>query len=276
MDDVKKTLLGLLDPRGTGKVPRRAVLLDCGLIVDRTEAPDKPEVHVVSQIARAVFDTEPRDPNDLLHRALVLNVPSAWDALKDDLVLGYSFVLPNNMVSHAHRHLVHHPTPAKAYVCSRLLLHTDVPKNIFDDLPVGAIADMPEDAVLAVQTMLQALQPDVAKVAKVLRDAPNACRLFLTHTRLSQLPYHDPQLLDHLCEHAASVPVKLRYPTLALVAVVCQSGVRFSHDVGVQTLEALAKTKFDVKLAAAAAVVAGPKCTLSPLIETLAAAVQKL
>jgi hypothetical protein len=90
MGDFAGKVLAVL--RVNGRLPRRAVLLPCGL-GERAAHPELPEVDILSrlcEIARpaAGQPVHPRRTAELLDLALGGNSPGAWEAAKDDLVTG--------------------------------------------------------------------------------------------------------------------------------------------------------------------------------------------
>ena len=281
------TLRVLLDPLDRGVIPRRvAVLQDSGLVVDRLWAPDAAEVDVLSEIAHLFFATEPRRPGDLLRRALIDDVPTAWDALRDDISLGIP-VPVRGFEEHVVRHLSARPTATRAYVCGHLLLAAGPDAGAWKTLDLSAVvrhlaALDSEAAFLVFQRVLETAPLPIAQVAEILRATPGAAAMFLGHPHLVQLVSVDRELPGALCDYAASRPVAQRYPALAIVAIMCHSGMKFAHPVGLDTLRSLRKAKFDVALAAAAAVIAQQSAPESPdiaalagIVETLAANLQK-
>ena len=264
----------ILDPLGRGP-PRRAVVCPAtGLIGDKTSAPHLPEIHALSEMCRECFDTEPRDPDTLLRRAFEDDLDSAWRALRDDILLGHEFRPdPSKIAAVLNREDV---DELRTYACAMLT-------KTFEDVDVETLVERAvdqgfSDSVLAaLQEATVRLDPDV--VARLLEKRPGAARMFLTYPTMSHVPMRHPNDAMALCAHASSIPVKERYPCLALASLLARTGARVTTSVATDTMVRLRKSKFDVRVAAAAAALASFDSdpivrAMSSVIESLAAHVQ--
>lgn len=269
MDAVKS----LLDPCGYG-IPRRAVVLpETGLVCDKTRAPDLPELDCLSQLCHVLFGTEPRDPELLMRRALD-DIPAAWDALKDDLLLGISFDVPHDLVGEFVRVLSHAPNATQAYVCLKL-----VPQHARIESVLLSCLSLRDDLVL---NACSSLSIDVHTMAHMLVTHPRSAAIFVTHPKLLDVYRLQPTVCTVLCDHAMTLPVNDRYPPLSVVAQLVHSGIAppKDHPVVLDTLTTM-RRNYDVKLAAAAAVLGQSHSdptvrALSRVIETLGATIQRL
>lgn len=263
----------LLDPYGHG-IPRRVVVLpETGLVCDKTRAPSLPEISSLSEIVHVLFKTEPRDPETLLRRCVIDDVPTAWIALRDDLVLGYSFVVPEDLISHFVKLIHSQPGAVRTYVCLKL-----IPKYARTEATLKHACSLEDVHVL---DACREMDIDIQYAARLMMTYPETSVAFITHPRLLDVHRFQPTLCSTLCDYAMTV--RDRYPPLSIVAQLVHAGIAPppDHPVGLDTLQKLRKGKFNVKLAAAAAVLC--QChtdavvrNLSGVIETLSATIQRL
>jgi len=284
-----RRLRDLVDPTGHG-VPRRAVLAGPGrLAVDKSRAPDQPEVDVISEICHLCFQTEPRHAVELMDRALVQDLPDAWTALRDDLVWGYPVPVCQDHVPHIVAAL-YRPSECRVFVCAKLIASSDDAvcwsslEDSFEDVLRHVTTVDSEVAASAFQEVVARLGIDAAVVAECLCQHPASAKMFLglCHADLLGVARAAPHLADVLETHARSLPAGKRYPTLAFLATLAHAGVRVGKpQLGVDTLVELRRQKYDVRLAAAAAVLAQTHddptvAALVHAVESLACTLQKI
>jgi hypothetical protein len=263
----------LIDPYGHG-IPRRVVVLpDTGLLCDKTRAPTLPEISSLSEVVHLLYDTEPRDPEALLRRCVIDDVPTAWTALRDDLVLGYAFKVPEELVGHFLKLLDSKPGAVQTFVCLKL-----IPKHARTEATLVHACSLRDAHVLEA---CREMDIDIHTAARLLVSHPETSVAFITHPRLLEVHLLQPTVCRVLCDYAMSA--KDMYPPLSIVAQLVHSGVAppTDHPVGLDTLQKLRKGKFNVKLAAAAAVLCQHHPdpivrNLSAVIETLSATIQRL
>jgi hypothetical protein len=273
----------ILDPLGQG-IPRRAAIhSETGLVVDILRYPGLKEVDALSEICHAVFQTEPRDPSQLVHRALVLNVATAWNALRDDLSLGITYKIAGDDVGHVIRCLMTQPNETQAYVCSTLITTNPLEQWSFDvERVITHVATLDSDAVCdAFQRVITFLGVSMDLAGRIVSENPHTCRLFLRCPKLADVYTYAPGVVGAVCDYARSLRPSQRYPPLAFLAILCHAGIRVPPDVGVETMVKLRKTTYDAKLAAAAAVIIqgsedSTVRAFGNVIESLAAHLQKV
>jgi hypothetical protein len=264
----------LVDPTKSG-IPRRAVISpDTGLVCDKTRAPHLPEVDVLSEMCRVLYGTEPRSPADLVRRAFEEDRASAWTALRDDLLLGFDIAVAPDLISK----WLHRGDELRVYVCSLCARNVALEDVDYSALVPRACA-FSDDTLAALQSVVSAAAPSPEIVAAMVSEYPRSCRMFLKYPRMIDLPVLCPEIGLKLCNYAESLPVQDRYPSLAMASFVSRAGGKVRTDVGVKTLVAMRRSRFDVRLAAAAASLASadPDPThraMSGIIETLAAHIQ--
>jgi hypothetical protein len=281
--EIKDQLRQLLDPAGMG-IPRRAVIAGPGrIVVSKGRAPHEPEIDVLSELCHAVFDTEPRRPDDLLRRALREDIPSAWVALRDDIVWKYTIPIFQNHVPDILFALLH-PTECKTFVCSRLIeseANIDW-SSVRNEMPAIATriaelkSDIASDSFAGAVTLLR---PRHEVVARCLDMSPASAGLFvrLPAAELVAAVKLAPGALDAIAAHARSLRAPARYGPLAFLAIVSRAGLIVPHTIGTETLMHLRGTKFDARVAAAAAILAQTDARaevsgMAHLIEYLSAA----
>jgi hypothetical protein len=263
----------LIDPYGHG-IPRRVVVLpDTGLICDKTRAPTVPEISSLSEVFHTLFQTEPRDAETLLRRCVIDDVSTAWMALRDDLVMGYSFLVPDELVSHFVKLLDSRPGPVQTFACLKL-----IPKHARTEATLLHACTLKDAHVLEV---CRDMDIDIHTVARLLVTHPETSVAFITHPRLLDVHRLQPMVCRVLCDYASTAHDK--YPPLSIVAQLVHAGIAppKDHPVGLDTLQKLRKGKFNVKLAAAAAVLCQHHTdpvvrNLSAVIETLSATIQRV
>jgi hypothetical protein len=276
-------LKSILDPLGRG-VPRRAVIdPHTGLVIDKVHHPRLKEIDALSEICHIVFRTEPRDPLQVLHRALVLNIGTAWDALRDDTILGITYKIAGDDVGHVIRCLLTQPNETQAYVCSMLVSTNPLEKWSFDfDHVARHIATLDSDTVCqAFQKVTSLMTISTEHLGRLVIEYPHTCRLFLSTPRLADVYSHCPDIVGILCRYAGTLRAAQRYPPLAFLATLCHAGVYVPPDVGIDTMVKLRKTTYDAKIAAAAAVIIQGSSddttrAFGNIIESMAAHLQKL
>ena len=276
-------LRSLLDPLGRG-IPRRVVIdPHTGLVTNKLVCPRLKEVDVLSEICHIVFNTEPRDQQRILYRALILNVSTAWNALREDISLGITYKIAGDDVGHVVRCLLNQPNETQAYVCSAFITSNPLEHWSFDLSHVTRhLAHIESDTVCeAFQKVLQLLGFSMTHLAQLVTECPHTCRMFLTMPRLADVYTHMPEIVDILCRYTASLRPIQRYPPLAFLAILCHSGIHIPPDVGIETMIKLRKTSYDAKIAAAAAVIIQGSSDESTrafgnVIESLAAHLQKV
>ena len=285
-------LRGLLRHAGE-KPPRRAVLAGPGrLVADKSRAPGEPEVDVLSEICHVVFGTEPRDARALLDRALVQNVPEAWAALRDDLVWGYPVNVDHDHVPHVVAALLAQPPDeCRVFACSKLIMSSSGAAwdPLVAALPriVRAVSALESDvAAAAVREVIAHFGVAPACIADCVSTCPRSAVLFLGTSTQDLLAAHRaaPQLVARVHAHARALPAAQRYAPLAFLASLAQAGAPVdaasTSALGVDTLVDLRRQKFDLRVAAAAAVLA-QSCAdpaiaaLVHVIETLAASLAR-
>jgi hypothetical protein len=263
----------LIDPYGYG-IPRRVVVLpETGVLCDKTRAPTLPEISSLSEVLHQLFHTEPRDPETLLRRCVIDGVSTAWTALRDDLVIGYAFHVPEDLVSHFVKLLNSKPGPVQTFVCLKL-----IPKHARTEATLLHACSLRDAHVIEA---CREMDLDIHTVARLMVSHPETSVAFITHPRLLEVHRLQPTLCRVLCDYALSA--KDKYPPLSIVAQLVHSGVAppKDHPVGLDTLQKLKKGKFNVKLAAAAAVLCQHHTdpivrNLSAVVETLSATIQRL
>ena len=273
----------ILDPLGRG-IPRRAAIdPQTGLVVDKVCHPRLKEIDALSEICHVVFRTEPRDPRHVLHRALVLNTSTAWDALRDDVSLGISYKIAGDDVCHVIRCLLTQPNETQAYVCSMLITTNPLEKWSFDvDIVARHLATLDSDMVCeAFQKVAGLMTISTEHLARLIAEYPQTCRIFLSTPRLADVYSHSPEIVGILCRYAETLRPAHRYPPLAFLATLCHAGVYVPPDVGIDTMVKLRKTTYDAKIAAAAAVIIQGSSdqtvrAFGNVMESMAAHMQKL
>ncbi len=266
--------------------PRRAVLSDCNLVIDKTADPSKPEIEALSEICSIAFDTEPRHPADLLRRALVNNVSAAWNALRDDLVCGYSVPLPHEYARDIHRHLSDCPTECMTFVCLTLVCQS--PHEWFSSLDIGVLArNVASYSILSplfCQTIEHLRVPD-SVIAETLESAPTTVAFFLGACNPSALCALRPTLPTTLIGHAYALHAAERYAPIGFLALLVRLNDRHvdvsqAATLGIKTLTCIPKKRFDARVAAAASVLAQKSpdpdiAAIASIVETLATALQR-
>ena len=278
---MEDALRRILDPLGRG-IPRRAAIDPCtGLVVDKVHHPRLKEIDALSEICHIVFRTEPRDPVHVLHRALVLNSRSAWDALRDDVSLGITYKIAGDDVGHVIRCLLTQPNETQAYVCSELISANPLEKWSFDfDAVARHLATLESDTVYeAFQKVTGLMTISTEHLGRLVAEHPHTCRIFLSMPRLADA--YSPEIVDVLCRYARTLRPAQRYPPLAFLATLAHAGVYVPPDVGIDTMVKLRKSTYDAKIAAAAAVIiqgSSDETTraFGNVIESMAAHLQKV
>lgn len=280
--DLKTRLRALLDPLGRG-VPRRAVYTD--VITDLTDAPDAPELDAVSEICHLVFGTETRHPGTLLTRALDLDIPSAWSALCDDLTTGHAFAVTDRVAAAVpHALLRRPPTEARTVACALLAasapdaLRAPLRARLVDIVGVQAALASPA-AVASLQKLVTAAAPPPADVATILTRYPYAAKAVLLCDLRAAHACDPGGVVQSLETYARARAPLARTDALSALAALVQQGVAVRTDLGAETLVRVAGLKYDVRLAAACAVLmrgdgGGARCTVARLVESLAAMAQ--
>lgn len=279
MEDLRR----ILDPFSQ-KIRRAVLCPTTGCIIDKTKAPDQPEIDSISEICSRILDVEPRHSKELLHRAIVLNKMEAWNALYDDIRLGYTFDASMYQIM-LHHHLMNTRSCQQLYVIGVLF------GNRIDGLDIQdistAIQQYTKDplyipTIEIYQKIVQVLCPDTEDVAQILLHHPELSGLFATHPLLVDVYVKHRNLPTVLCDYALSVDVSQRYYPLSIVAIFIHNGLHIQHPVGLDTLCQLRRKKFDIKVCAAACVVSQSSSTTTPeikhlctLIETLCATIQR-
>lgn len=266
----------LLDPFGYG-LPRRAVLAPGTMVfIDKRKASTEPEIEVVSQICAVLQEQEPRRADELLYRALTLDRDSAWEAVRDDLVLGYPLVVDDDPVA-AVRAMLVRPTECKVFVCCKLLQKCSPVEAVGDaleDLCASVVGLRSDVACTAFRELLECNPQDPTRVLTILRDDPSTCVLFPPDA----VPV---EAADLVASYARGVPAKTRRHALGLLAGLVHRGATASGiaDLGVSTLIDMHKSRMDVRVVAAAAVLIQTSEDrtlrgLATVTESLAAALQ--
>lgn len=278
MDDIRR----LLNPYSLSI--RRAVFCPTtGCVIDKTQAPEQPEVNVLSELCALVFDVEPRHQGDLLERAIILNVQAAWTALYDDIQLGLSFDASGYGPMLLH-HLLNSTSCQQLYVLGALMSTVEV-KDL-DIQRMAASIQQYRDDVLYIPTIekfqkiVQQMCPDTETVARLLLAHPELSGVFVTHPMLVDVYIKHRDLPGKLCDYAMSQDVSRRYFPLSIVAIWVHNGLHIQHPVGIDTLTQMHRKKFDIRICAAASVVAQSSeeptvRKMCMLLETLCATVQR-
>ena len=278
---------------------RRAVLLETGLVADKKDHPLLEEVPILSELCAIVFpDTEPRHPPELLRRAFDYGIPSAWDAVYDDIVSDIS-IDASSYTEEYLRHMIEACTTMQStrlfsvcYFASKenwpstnMDLHpfvSDLMRAMVAFIRAQGDVSRPykklcPKIVPYLQTVIERLCPPVDAVYEWILQTPESCILFQHHPDLGHLVMKQG-LGQHLFTYAERVRPDERYHVLMFIAKLVQNGMPVVHPLGSQTLMALSGTRFDIKVAAAAAVIAREESDptiehLARLIETLAATI---
>lgn len=274
MDDgfVTDAVRKLVDPMRTGNIPRRVVVSpETGLVCDITSAPHLPECEVLSEICSVMYNTEPRNPTDLVRRAFDDNIQTAWEAMRDDILVGYTFEIPQTSV----RKWLYAGDELRVSVCCRLV------SQKIGHIEYGRLASRPftDDTFAALQHVVAASIPTPETVATLVCEFPRCCRMFLRYPRIVDLPLFRSDIGLKVCEYASTVDIGKRYPALAMASLVARAGAKIDPDIGASTLTQIRRSRIDIRLAAAAAGLAATAGNpthraMAGLIESLAAHIQ--
>jgi hypothetical protein len=243
------------------------------MLGDKTAAPHLEELDILSEVCRVCFDAEPRDPETLLRRAFVDDTDAAWRALRDDVLLTYP-VSPrlSDVVDVLNRPSI---DELRVYVC--LLLGANI-KIAYRDIDVVSLVERAgrdvysDDTLTALQPAVAMITPDVA--ARILETYPHTARAFLTYPGLPHVAMRSPGIAAAMCAHAERLPINQRYPSMALAALFARTGVPVATTVARDTFLRLRKTKFDVRVAAAAAALAS--FDDDPLVRAMSSVVESM
>lgn len=244
MDIDRDRVRSILDPTGRGP-PRRAVYTTH--VVDKTEAPNERELDALSELCRLLFDTEPREPRDLLRRCFEGRA-TAWKALEDDVRLGYEVPLePDDapkMLEYLRGSLV---TTAIASSCGML-----IPKTPAEWWAAGSWADIfpkiPRASYDDFKMVARHVSASVETVARILRDRPDAAPLFATMRPGDlKLACDDPAVASALTTYAEHHPED--HGALAILGIVGKA----DPELGLAVLARVPRSKIDLRTVAAAA-----------------------
>ena len=282
MEDIRR----IVNPLGARI--RRAVLTDTGLLADQADHPSLPEIDMLSEICGRLFPgTEPRHSPILLQRAFKFNVITAWAAIYDDLKCDVKFDVSSYTDDFASE-MLRATNWKHLYVVAKFASSTagwtlDDPESIqslirqFVIMVKECDQDLASNMMEVLQDVVSQINPSVDTVYKTVMEMPSSAGLFIKHQELSHLAMKVG--IGHcVCEYTATQRAEDRYYTLAFVAKLIQLGHRVTHPVGLDTLTSLSSKRFDIHIAAAAAVIAreddDPTVRhLTRLIETLAATI---
>jgi hypothetical protein len=128
----------------------------------------------------------------------------------------------------------------------------------------------------AFQNVVEAVHPGPELVAKLLTAYPGASRMFLRYPMIADLPAYSPSIGMRLCEYAESCVASSRYPALAMASLACRAGAEIRAGVGVQTLVSIRRSRFDIRLVAAAASLASSDVRSDPTVRALAGIIETL
>lgn len=248
MEDVVAVL------RVNGKIPRRAVLKN-GVLHDKTTCPGEQETVLLSRLceiarASAGLPVHPRSTADLLESALADNCPTAWSAIRDD-------ILTNDLDVDVAASVLCHNSNASAMIACLVgatgddhLLHVAcLLARVIDKLPEEARDEMGRSLACQMKAVMGALARGGALMSRDVRDAvingfgrilqktgltdsrtaelilysltskhDELLRLFL-HVSPGYL-HHRPQILPLLLDHAKTAPPTSKFPPLAMLARV--------------------------------------------------------
>jgi len=294
-----KHLLGRHTP---GHPIRRAVLLPTtGMVADKTQYPELPEVSVLSQLCETVFKMEPCHIPVLLERAFEHNINTAWEALYDDIMCG----IPIDATAYAPDFIKHMVQAAGTnqlkylYTVSHLAtvtkdwltcIHDDAhDEHMSSDRLLDAMVSCMEQKQVTqktheypglipiLQQVVARLCPSIQIVSTYIMNTPGSCILFLKHPEFTHLAMV-PDLGTRLCAYTRTLHPEDRGNTLACIAKLTQKGMMISDNIGKETLMALSTRRFDIRVAAAAAVITREEPDpftrqVARLIETLAATI---
>ena len=279
----------LLDPLERGTIPRRAVVSG-GLIRDRCDAPECPELDAVSEVCACLFpgEREPREPATLLVRAVRDNIESAWQAILDDVRLGHTFQVSTHQSARIAEILCTAPTVRVVRAASVLMSSTEIATcagiSIRDRIveivgKVGALES--ESANAAMQTILDSLRLDASVVARCVLLHPHAVKCVLTQD-LGAAYSACPSIVDAVESWTRSLPAPSRVAGISALAVMAQRGVPVRTSLGIETLREVSRSKFDVRLAVGSAILvrldpesASPDAVaIARVIESLATTLQ--
>jgi len=273
----------LLDPLERGTIPRRAVVSG-GLIRDRCDAPECPELDAVSEVCACLFpgEREPREPATLLARAVRDNIESAWQAILDDVRLGHTFEVSTHQSARIAEILCTAPTVRVVRAASVLMSSSE--SSIRDRIveiigKVGALES--ESANAAMQTILDSLRLDASVVARCVLLHPHAVKCVLTQD-LGAAYAACPSIVDAVESWTRSLPAPSRVAGISALAVMAQRGVPVRTSLGIETLREVSRSKFDVRLAVGSAILvrldpesASPDAVaIARVIESLATTLQ--
>lgn len=237
-----------------GKIPRRAVLRDGGLL-DKTACVEEVETELLSrlcEIARASCGqpVHPRRTAELVESALCDNCPAAWSAIRDDLLTG------DLNVDIAASVLCHNSNASAVVACLVGATSDDhrlhvacLLARVIDALPDDTRAEMGRALACQLRAVMNALANSGALMGREMRDAvlggfgkilektglPDSrtaelvlhalstkrdelLRLFL-HVSPAYLE-HRPQILPLLLDRAKSAPPSCKYPVIAMLAKI--------------------------------------------------------
>lgn len=246
--------------RVNGDIPRRAVLLADGSLADKTAHPQLGEVDVLSRVCElATGSSVPRHTAPLLDVALRTNEPSAWLAIRDDLLTG-------DFDPEAAAAVVQQTEDGTMYVVSSMLNARDSAHMAAVVVALAALLpaltpeardDLGRALACHVQHLMEAFTKHSALLTRDVRDAvlsgfgkilartgmcgaratdmvllalkmrrEELLRLFLYLPRLAP----QDQLAGALVAHAKLLPTTKRYPVLAMLAKVACEGVASAAD----------------------------------------------
>lgn len=281
MEDLRRILSPL------GQPIRRAVLLSTGLVADKKDHPELSEVDALSELCAHVFPVEPRHTPLLLRKAFSYNVDSAWQAIHDDLSCNIDMDA-SAYVEEFTRHMIAATSRNQMFsVCSFAVNTPQWHLDATDDPePVDRLLDAfvryldttrGSDMVELFQAIVARCIPNVDAVYTRIMQTPSSAVLFLRHPEIGHLVMK-AGVGQHICEYATTLRPEDRYHPLAVVATLMQRGHSVRHAVGLDTLMALSSKRFDIGVAAAAAVIAREDENdvvrqLARLIESLAATI---
>jgi hypothetical protein len=279
----------------TGQRIRRAVLTEQGTVADKTTYPSLQEVPVLSEICALLFaNTEPRHAPELLRRAFKYGIASAWQAVYDDITCNL-YIDAAEYTEDFMKHLIEACSiaqPTRLFcICHFAIQHDWPPMDyelfqghtaLVDDFVRAVVSLVVACPVLPtlldyLQTIMRRICPPIETVYQYMKDQPGSCVLFLQHPDLGHLIMKQ-DLGNHLCAYAETRRPEERNHILTCIAKLVQMGLPICTNIGKETLMALSSRRFDINVAAAAAVIAReePDPTvqqLARLIETLAATI---
>jgi len=287
MDELQGRLRRVLDPLGYG-IPRRAVIsASSRVVMDKSRAVDETEIGSISEVCSIIFGTEPRHPADLLRRAFTSSSKdSTWQALRDDIVWEYPVTLGLEYVGDVVRVLLAQPDECRAFVCLKLVVGTspEVWEGLMESFVdiAGQIAAIDSEVVvLAFRETLTFLNVPRQTLYDMVMRYPQTVK-FLRYTDIAGVYDCGHAVVEKLIEYARTLPAPQRTGPLVFLAVLTQHSIlpRGAAALGLETLVGLKRVKYDVQVAASAAVLAQCEessvvASLAAVIESLAAALQK-